>query len=270
MSNVVKITSNKGIGVSVQNQLLNTKNLTSGAGYQRPVDSKRVERIISQFNEHKVNPIKVSFRDGRYWVYDGQHTLTVLKAMNKGEDCMVWCEVHFGLTYEDEAKLFAEQYDGSTKVDINYKMNALYEAGDPVVVDMKVKAESAGLTMNFTKGKGDNKLIAVGKLHNIYKSMGAESYRKILCLIKQAWAGQSTSLDKEILGGVAMFVDVYGEIFSEDVFVKNLRKVLPLEIKRKGDSDISAKGDLKYAKQILEAYNHGLTKKNRLDYIFKG
>lgn len=270
MEKVTKLNTIKTMGLNVQNQLLNTKNLTSGAGYQRPIDPKKVERIISQFNEHKVNPIKVSFRGGKYWVFDGQHTVVVLKTMNDGEDCMVWCEVHFGLTYEDEARLFAEQNDGSTKVDVAYKSKALYEAKDVETIEIKKIAESTGLQMNFNHSKGDNKLIAISKVKNIYKSLGTEGLKKVLCLVKQTWSGQSTSMDKEILGGTALFVKVYEDKFDEDTFTKNLRKVMPLDIKRKGKCDFSAKGDLKYAKQIFDAYNFNLTKKTRLEYIFKG
>lgn len=270
MENIIKLNANKAMSTNVQNQLLNTRNLTSGAGYQRPIESLKIARIISVFNEHKINPIKVSFRDGKYWIFDGQHTFTVLKAMNGGEDCMVWCEVHFGLTYNDEARLFAEQNDNATRVHMAYKMKALYEAEDSETVAIKNIAESSGLQMNFNTCKGDNKLVAVSKVKNIYKSLGSDTLKQVLCLIKQTWGGLSTSLDKEILGGVSLFVKNYKDEFNEDTFVKNLGRIMPLDIKRKGKSDISCKGDLKYANQILDAYNFKLTKKSRLEYKFKG
>ena len=43
--------------------------------YQRGIQRKRVELIAKDFNEYTANEPKVSFRNGRYYVTDGQHTL---------------------------------------------------------------------------------------------------------------------------------------------------------------------------------------------------
>ncbi len=42
--------------------------------YQRGVERKRVELIARDFNEYIVNEPKVSFRNGRYYVMDGQYS----------------------------------------------------------------------------------------------------------------------------------------------------------------------------------------------------
>lgn len=47
--------------------------------YQRELDQNRVKRIVANFNPDLVNPIKVSYRNGKYYVFDGQHTLAALK-----------------------------------------------------------------------------------------------------------------------------------------------------------------------------------------------
>lgn len=46
--------------------------------YQRMIDTNRVARMVKQFNPNLVNPPKVSFRDGKYWVFDGQHTIAMV------------------------------------------------------------------------------------------------------------------------------------------------------------------------------------------------
>lgn len=250
---------------------LSTKDLTSGAKYQRPVDRKKIEKIISTYDEHKLGIIKVSFRDGKYWVYDGQHRLIVIKAINNGMDKIIPCEVHHGLTYEEEARLFAEQYDGATKVDIMYQFNALYEAGNSEIKEIKEIAESEGFIINFTKYKGDFRIVAVSKLRDIYRRIGKDGLKTTLNLISRTWSGISSSLDKDILGGVSLFLSEYGDEVDSDTFIKNLSKVSPSEIKRNGKCDISTKKtDLKYAKQVFEAYNSGLRKKNKLEYKFRG
>ena len=43
--------------------------------YQRGVQRKRVELIAADFNEYVANEPKISFRNGKYYVVDGQHTI---------------------------------------------------------------------------------------------------------------------------------------------------------------------------------------------------
>lgn len=250
-------------------QYINTENLVSNSKYQRDIDRKKVEFIVSNFNPHKIGVIKVSYRDGKYHVYDGQHRLFAIKAINKGGNCIVPCEVHYNLTYADEARLFAQQYDGATKVDIVYQTRALFEAGDETIVKIKELLESVGLELSFSKSKQDRKIIAISKLRKIYNDLNKEEFSKLFTLIKGAWKGTSTSLDTEILGGMWLFYKTYKNEISEKIFIKNLSKVEPILIKRIGRADFSAKGDLKFAKVIWDKYNTNQAK-NRLDYKFKG
>ena len=73
--------------------------------YQRGVERKRVELIARDFNEYIVNEPKVSFRNGRYYVMDGQHTIEGCILLNGGEDRPILCKVYTGLTMEQEAHL---------------------------------------------------------------------------------------------------------------------------------------------------------------------
>ena len=68
--------------------------------YQRGVERKRVEPIARDFNEYIVNEPKVSFRNGRYYVMDGQHTIEGCILLNGGEDRPILCKVYTGLTVE--------------------------------------------------------------------------------------------------------------------------------------------------------------------------
>lgn len=44
--------------------------------YQRPLETKRVERIVKEWSGDLVNEPKVSYRDGQYWIFNGQHTIS--------------------------------------------------------------------------------------------------------------------------------------------------------------------------------------------------
>ena len=54
---------------------INTKEICIDKLYQRELNRPRVNRIVKNWNPYLVNACKVSFRDGKYWVFDGQHTI---------------------------------------------------------------------------------------------------------------------------------------------------------------------------------------------------
>ena len=88
------------------------------------VERKRVEMIAADFNEYIANEPKVSFRDGKYYVVNGQHTIEGRILRNGGEDLSILCKVYTGLTMEQEALLFAEQNGHSAPLTAGIKLRA--------------------------------------------------------------------------------------------------------------------------------------------------
>lgn len=76
--------------------------------YQRGVQRKRVELIAADFNEYVANEPKISFRNGKYYVVDGQHTIEARILRNGGRALPILCKVYTGMTMQQEALLFAE------------------------------------------------------------------------------------------------------------------------------------------------------------------
>ena len=54
---------------------INSAFLEIPAEYQRKLQMSKIKQMVSEFNGIIVNPPKVSYRDGRYIVIDGQHTI---------------------------------------------------------------------------------------------------------------------------------------------------------------------------------------------------
>ena len=82
--------------------MVNTANIKAGL-YQRALDTKKIERIVASFDERIANEPKVSFRNGSYYVFDGQHTIVARKKLNGNKDLFVLCKVYEDMTEEDEA-----------------------------------------------------------------------------------------------------------------------------------------------------------------------
>lgn len=89
-----------------ENKKINTKFLFVDELYQRTIDSHRVKKMAEEYDPNLVNPIKVSFRDGKYWIIDGHHTERMLILLNGNQDLPVDCKVFYGMTWLDEVNLF--------------------------------------------------------------------------------------------------------------------------------------------------------------------
>ena len=109
---------------------INSKEIIIPKAYQRRLYPPRVARIVANFDEHIANEPKISFRDGNYYAFDGQHSIASRKMMNNGEDLPIRCKVYRGLTESDEALLFAQQTGESAPLTASAEMRALIFAGD--------------------------------------------------------------------------------------------------------------------------------------------
>lgn len=244
---------------------LNTRDILVSDHYQRDVRARKAQfnRIMKNFDRRKVNDIKVSFRGGKYYCIDGQMTMTVLKARNGGKDLMVNCKVYYGLTEMDEKDLFVAQNGTTTAVHTADKMRAEFNFGDPKITNMVRLCEMNGVTVNWDKCPGKNKVIALKTLFNIYIDCNnPPEFSKFLQIIKESWEGDSESWRQEIMNGVWLFMKAYRGQYSEKTLIKKLTLVSPRSIIREAKISTES-GNRKYAVQILNAYNRN-TSVNRL------
>ena len=101
------------------------------AEYQRLLRMGKVARIAANFSEYIANEPKVSYRDGRFYVFDGQNTVEARRTCNGGKDVTIRCKVFYGLTKEDEATLFAIQTGNATCLTAGERLRANLVAENP-------------------------------------------------------------------------------------------------------------------------------------------
>jgi len=245
---------------------LNTKELMVDELYQRDVDMKRIAKMVKNYDPCLVNFIKVSFRDGKYYIFDGQHTSVLEKTVRgKGNDVPVACLVFSGLTRLDEMELFVAQNGESAVVNTNAKLRALYNFGDPDVTGMVTAAQCAGVRVDFTHGQAQNKVTAISTLMKLYLKMPREQFIDMLSVLRETWNGATDSFAREIMSGMARFYEVYFGQFKAKDMVKSMRRIAPIQIVREGKtfSANNANGSV-YARVILRYYNNNRTT-NRLE-----
>lgn len=103
---------------------VSSRDLEIPDAYQRKLNTERVAKIVAGFNERIANEPKVSFRDGHYYVFDGQHTIVARKHMNGNNDLPILCKVYYGMTEQDEALLFAMQTGDSAALTPSARLRA--------------------------------------------------------------------------------------------------------------------------------------------------
>lgn len=123
--------------------------------YQRGVQRKRVELIAADFNEYVANEPKISFRNGKYYVVDGQHTIEARILRNGGRALPILCKVYTGMTMQQEALLFAEQNGHSAPLSEGIKLRAKV-AGDDAPYNVRHPGQCDGQS-----GYGVTKLDAI-------------------------------------------------------------------------------------------------------------
>lgn len=230
--------------------------LETDTNYQRKIDRAQVDRIVAGFDARLVNTVKVSNRDGHFYVFDGAHTLAALKRMNGDKPFAVDCKVFHGLTYEDEAYLFALQTGASKAVAFSARLRALLVSKSAEAEAFRAHTASAGFTLSERAGGvAKNTIAAVAKAYSLYKALSAEKYEAVLALIAATWGGAAWSLTGYMLGGAAEFLRVYGDTYNRDRFIKRLRGISYEELRDEARRQQRKSSDIAHALAIAKAYN---------------
>jgi hypothetical protein len=232
--------------------------------YQRELSPDRVRRIVKAFDERIANEPKVSYRDGHYYVFDGQHTIAARKLRNDNQDLKVRCKVYFGMSDKDEALLFAQQTGASAKLSAGVKIRARIFGGDPEAIQFKDATEAVGLRLDYGQDKGKKRLPCISTAYTAFQKLGAERYMEMLQVILDAWNGAPDSFRRENVQGISAFVDLYHDEYDPKRLISRLKRYDPLHIYREGKaSGLNLAGYKKYLNQVWLMYN-GSSRKNAL------
>ena len=222
--------------------------------YQRHLNANRVKRIAAEFDERIANAPKVSYRNGHYYVFDGQHTIAALKLRNNNCDLDILCKVYTGLTEAEEALLFAQQTGISAPLTAGAKLRAKIHGGDPEAIAFLSATQRAGFGLSFNQSHAKWKIACIATAFGEYRQHGERIYTDALRVLAEAWEGDIDSLRSEVLQGVVRFVALYDHEYDPIRLIKQLKRISPLTIYRSGQA-MSGPNYQKYMHQILKVYN---------------
>lgn len=236
------------------------------ANYQRKPDAKKVKKISENFNPITIGTLIVSYRGGEFYLVDGDHRMLVLIKRGIHE----WmCEVHSGLSYQDEANMFRIINKNRKPMSANVSLNAALEGNDPDAIGLQKIITEEGYELCLKNHTSERyKIRAVGDLEIIYNTYGENGLRKVLRFIKNTWGGEKDALRGMVMRGIAVFFSHYYGVVDENNLTKKLSITPVQELMRKAAANTRVFGGhagTNFARAMVEIYNKG--KKNKIEQV---
>lgn len=188
---------------------------------QRELRPHRVDELLSKFDIDLLGYPVVSFRDGSFWIIDGQHRIEALKAWlgDDWEKQALTCEIRSGLTEQQEAKLFLEL---NNKLTVNtfqkFKVAVTAKELEPTVVKRVV--ESVGLRISLDK---ENSVRAVSTLLQILKRSDVNNLRRTLTIVHESFG--DPGLSASVINGVSKVCERYNTALNDKEAIARLSSV---------------------------------------------
>lgn len=237
--------------------------------YQRDTNNNVIKSIVSNFDYHLVNPIKVVWDHNEWIAIDGQHTAAALRTLF-GNDYLAPC-----LVYEDVGSWFEQAviFIKTNRREMHKVLAVIPEwkarlfSNETKAVEIKKVCDRYNLKIPTGKGTSGNGWVkAPAALERIYDNLTPEQFDQVLYILTCAWHGKKDSLLAPMLNGLAMFVKTYWSEYNRAALIKRLGNVEPIVIIRAGKAS-TASGHAKYAREILNVYNKGTTSGRLVDKL---
>jgi hypothetical protein len=190
---------------------------------QRELKEYRVSALLREFDIELLGLPVLNYRDGVYYIVDGQHRIAALKEwLGEGwEPQVIDCQVHDGLTEAQEARLFIDLNNKLT-VSAFDKFKTAVTAGLPVETSVKRIVESEGLAIAKTH-KTENTIGAVTVLTKVYRRSGGDTLARTLRIIRDAYP--AAPFEGVVIDGIGHLCERYNGALDDSMAVNKLGSV---------------------------------------------
>jgi len=229
------------------------------SSYQRTTNHSQVKNIVMDFDEAKLGTLTVSLRDGKYYIVDGAHRLSALRALQYSH---ALCEVLTGLTVEDEADYFRRQGQDKRALKPVDLFKAGIIAGDEKCLKINEIIKSNGFQIGFSY-KNFYQIGAIHTLFSIVEDYGFGVLDYTLCLIANTWAGIAKASCGDCLLGVAEFIHRYGVTDFDKQLGSSFHVIWYEYMESSREARYSSKARKMFCRVLVDNYNKGLGSKSK-------
>lgn len=201
-------------------RILPVESLFVDHAYQRPEQTKLVGEIVANLRPQLLGTPEVSDRgDGTYAIMDGQQRWLAVSALDAPSTLR--CNVHTGLTREEEAELFVALNKKRKQVSALERFLAEVFHGEPQA--SKINELVQGVNMDIGKlrsGTPETRIEAVSTLERIVSwkpvTPDADQFQGLrdTLNVMQIWRGDPKSNHTHWIMGIAYFTRDYGTAYT--------------------------------------------------------
>lgn len=235
--------------------------------YQRDTKTTLVNTIGAAFDIALAGFIVVNRRkSGHLFVIDGQQRMA---GARKAGEVEILARVFEGLDTKTEAQYYDKLNDTQPQTP-HERFKAAYAAGDPQVHSIYSIVHSFGATIYGVDGKGDDAIAAVAALRWLFNQGGDIGLSRTLSIIRRAFDEVSrTTTPAAFLKSVYFVVDRHEEI-DDGRLARRIQDTGMIALKQRAMAFASRSADATgFYVALIDAYNHKLTERKRLNPVFR-
>lgn len=228
-----------------------------------------VRYLLERWDFNEFGYPVVNWRDGTYWIIDGQHRVAALRQAGFGEES-VECVVYQDLTDKEMAEAFLSLNDRKA-----------VEPFDKFVIAVEANRadESAVMRMVLANKLKISRYSARGTIQAVSALMKAHRYGEVvlaqtLRTLRDAYDSAPEGFEGVLIEGIAMVYNRYNGLTDEATLVNVLAKMKsgPVGLRRRAElirEKLAATLSHCVASAVVETYNKSVPRASRLDSWWK-
>lgn len=181
---------------------------TLDGGYARPLNIRRVNKLVSEWDSQAVGILLLSLRDnGLFANIDGQHRAEAARRVGiKALDAYVYID----LSLKDEARLYSK-FGDYLKQTARDRYIAMLAEGKPEIVAINRILATRGLHVVPGGGQVQNGVQAIESVLAVAHMFGPTVLRATIDLLHDAWGSEPRAYVGTAVKGTAHFLARFGE-----------------------------------------------------------
>lgn len=228
---------------------------------QRRFSRSQAEEYAANFDLNKFGIPAVNWRDGIYWIVDGQHRVEALKLFfAPGDPGQIDCNVYEDLTDAEMAELFIGL---NTRRAVNAFDLFLTSCTAERTRESEIRRVVESNHCRISQEKDVDCIGSVGALCFIHERAGATVLGQTIRTVRDGFAGDPLAFDGQLLRGIANVYNRFNGKTNEKALIAALSDLQhgPRQILRKAEALREKTGNQKsqcIAATIVDIYNKGM------------